>query len=137
MLKKLQWKFARFMYGRYGVDQLYIASGILFIVLQLLQIFVNIPFLNIGSLIFLIWTVYRVFSKNILARQAENQKFLQFTRFIKSKWNLFIRKFKDIGSHRYRKCPECETTLRLPRKRGTHKARCPQCNNLFEVKILV
>lgn len=137
MLEKLKWRFARFMYGRYGVDQLYIASGVLFIVLQLLQIFVNIPFLNIISLIFIIWTVYRVFSKNILARQAENQKFLKFTRFIKSNWNIFIQKFKDIGSHRYRKCPECETTLRLPRKRGTHKARCPKCSNLFEVKILV
>ena len=30
MLNKLKWKFTRFMYGRYGVDQLYKASVLLY-----------------------------------------------------------------------------------------------------------
>jgi len=137
MFNKLKWKFAKFMYGRYGVDQLYIAGGILFIVLQLLQIFINIPFLNILLLAFILWLFYRVFSKNIAARQAENQKFLKFTQFIKSQWKKLVRRIKDITSHRYRTCSECKATLRLPRKRGTHKARCPRCSHLFEVKIWI
>ncbi len=137
MLKNLKWKLARLMYGRYGVDQLYIASGILFIVLQLLQLFVKIPFLNIFLLIFLVWILYRAFSKNILARQAENQKFMKFVHSAKAKWKMSTRRFKDIRSHRYRKCPECNTTLRLPRKTGTHKTRCPRCKHLFEVKIRI
>ena len=137
MFENLKWKFARFMYGRYGVDQLYIASGILFIVLQLLQVFIKIPFLNIFLFIFIAWALYRVFSKDILARQAENQKFLRVIRFVKAKWKMIVRKIKDIDSHRYRKCPECKMTLRLPRKKGTHKARCPRCRHLFEVKIRI
>jgi len=137
MFNKLKWKFAKFMYGRYGVDQLYIAGGILFVVLQILQIFMNIPFLNLLLFIFIGWLFYRVFSKNIAARQAENRKFLKFVHFVKSQWKKLIRRFKDIATHRYRKCPECGTTLRLPRKRGEHKARCPRCSHLFDVKIWI
>jgi len=137
MFNKLKWKFAKFMYGRYGTDHLYIAGGILFIVLQLLQIFINIPLLNLISFIFILWLFYRVFSKNIVARKAENQKFLQFVQFIKSRWKMLVRRAKDINSHRYRQCPRCETILRLPRKRGQHKTRCPKCDHLFEVKVWI
>lgn len=125
------------MNGRYGIDKLYIASVILFLVLQVLQIFIRQPFLNVVTLIMIIWMFYRVFSKDILARQRENQKFLKFKRLVKSKWKMLIRRIKDIDSHRYRQCSECKTTLRLPRKRGTHKARCPKCSHLFEVKIWI
>lgn len=137
MFDKLKWKFAKFMYGRYGFDQLYITGGIIFLVLQLLQIFVHIPFLNIISLTFIGWVFFRVFSKNITARRAENQKFLNAIQFIKAKWKGLSRRLQDIKTHRYRKCPNCKTTLRLPRKRGTHKTRCPRCNHLFEVKIRI
>lgn len=135
MLNKLKWRLTRLMYGRYGVDQLYIASIIFFIVLQILQIFITIRFLNIASWALIIWTFYRAFSKNISARQAENKKYLKFIGFIKSKRNLFIRRIKDIGTHRYRKCSECKTILRLPHKRGKHKVHCPKCSHVSQVRI--
>lgn len=135
MLNKLKWKFIRFMYGRYGVDKLYMASAIFLIALQVLQIFIRNPFLSIITFILIIWMFFRVFSKNISARQRENQFFLKFTGIVKSKWRMFIRRMKDLSSHRYRKCSECKTTLRLLRKRGTHKVRCPKCGHLLNVKI--
>jgi len=137
MLNNLKWKFARFMVGRYGVDQLYIASAILFIVLQVVQLFVRSPFLSVLIFGLVIWTFYRAFSKNIYARRKENQIFLKFTRAVKAKGKLFIRRIRDIGSYRYRKCSACHTTLRLPRKRGQHKVRCPKCGHLLEVKIWI
>lgn len=137
MINNLKWKFAQFMYGRYGADQLYVAGSITYIVLQILHFFIKSPLTNILSLLLFIWIFYRFLSKNIAARRAENQKFLKFTRFIKNKSNIYIRRVQDINSHRYRKCSECETTLRLPRKRGSHKVRCPRCSHLFEVKIWV
>ena len=135
MLNKLKWKFVRFMYGRYGVDKLYMASVILFIALQVLQIFIRNPSLSIITFILIIWTFFRVFSKNISARQRENQIFLKFTGIVKSKWIMFIRRMKDLSSHRYRTGSESKTTLPLPRKRGTHKVRCPKCDHLLDVKI--
>lgn len=137
ILKKLLWKFTAFMYGRNGIDQLYIGSGILIILLAFLQIFVQSTLLNILSLALIIWSLYRFFSKNIRARRAENQKFMQLVTWAQGKLNRPMRRVKDIKTHRYRTCPNCETTLRLPRKRGKHKVRCPRCKELVEVKILI
>lgn len=137
MVKKLLWKFAGFMYGRNGVDQLYLASGVLLFVLLVLQIFIENPILSFLSTVLVIWTFYRFFSRNIPARQAENRTFIKLFGRIKTKWKKFARRMKDISTHRYRTCDQCETTLRLPRKRGTHKARCPRCQHLVEVKILI
>lgn len=137
MVKKLLWKFAGFMYGRNGGDQLYLASGILLFILLVLQLFLESTLWSVFSMALVIWSLYRFFSKNILARQAENQKFMKYFTLAKAKGNKIIRRVKDIQTHRYRQCDHCETTLRLPRRRGTHKARCPRCQNLVEVKILL
>lgn len=137
MINHLKWKFVQFMYGRYGVDQLIIDSTILIIALQLLQIILRSSSLTILTAAIMIWTFYRTFSKNFTARQAENQKHLKISRPIKSKGKLFMRKIKDSRTHRYRQCQNCETILRLPRKRGIHRAHCPQCSNSFEVTIWI
>lgn len=137
MINYLKWKFVQFMYGRYGVDQFFIDSTILIVALQLLQIILRSSYLTILTLAIMIGTFYRTFSKNITARQAENQKYLEISHPIKSKGKLFMRRFKDSRTHRYRQCQKCETILRLPRKRGTHRAHCPKCSNSFEVKIWV
>lgn len=135
MLNKLKWSFYRFMYGRYGVDHLYIAGSILFIAVQFLQIFLRLPLLNLLLLVFLGWLIFRVFSKNISARQTENRKFLEMMSGIKKKWKKFSGRFMDLKTHRFRTCPECEVTLRLPRKRGKHQVRCPKCDHRFKVSI--
>lgn len=137
MFNKLKWKLTRFMVGRYGVDQLYMASAILFIVLQVIQLFIRSFILSVLIFALVFWTFYRAFSKNIYARQKENQVFLKFMRAAKSKGKLSIRRIKDIGSYRYRKCSTCQTTLRLPKRRGKHQVRCPKCGHLFEVKIWI
>lgn len=137
MINQLKWKFIQFMYARYGADQLFIESAVLIIALQLLQIFIRSSYLTLFTLIIMIWTFYRAFSKNIAARQAENQKYLAISRPIKSKGKLLMRRFKDISTHRYRECQKCESILRLPRKQGKHRAHCPKCNHSFEVKIWI
>lgn len=137
MFKKLLWKFAEFMYGRNGVDQLYLASGVFLFILLILQLFMDSLVLSLLSTALIIWTFYRFFSKNRGARQAENRRFLKFMNRIQKKTNQPIRQLKEIKTHRYRKCQSCETTLRLPRKRGKHTVRCPRCNYLNEVRIVV
>lgn len=137
MLKKLLWKFAGFMYGRNGIDQLYLASGILLFAILILQVFIDSVLLSLLSTGLLIWIFYRFFSKNRLARQAENRKFMDFFEQIQRKTKKPMRRVKEIKTHRYRKCHSCKTTLRLPRKRGKHKVRCPRCSQLNEVKIWI
>ena len=75
-LKDLEYKAARFMYGRYGADELsracLIAAGLMLIASVLLKL----PILNLIGLVLLIWTEFRMYSKNIAKRRAELQAYL-------------------------------------------------------------
>ncbi|WP_238883882.1 hypothetical protein [Clostridium sp. YIM B02551] len=129
-------KLIRFMYGRYGTDQLYIALVIASFVLMLINSFIHSNILSIFIWVVLIFTFYRSFSKNIYKRRRENQMFLKLWNPIKAKSSLTFRRLKDFKTHRYRKCPHCKKVLRLPRKTGNHTVNCPVCHNDFKVRIL-
>lgn len=138
-------RIARFLYGRYGADQLY---NFLF-VLQIILLFVGAVFTVFGMIstvftylsfalyvlafVLFIWTIFRCLSRNIAKRQRENMAFLR----IKSK--LFGRKKQarpaDTPTHIFRACPKCRSVLRLPRKEGKHTVKCPRCENRFKIKV--
>lgn len=120
-------RFKNFMYGRYGSDQLNFALIILVVVLSLLN---NLLFVILGShflytLLSLAYTAvvvfafYRIFSRNIVMRQAENQK-----------WLNFLARIKD-RNHRYFRCPHCKQRVRVPRHKGKINIRCPRCGEKF------
>ncbi len=121
----------RFMYGRYGSDQLNMALLITAIALSLLNgifsaIFRGNPVMAIISLILslltyalLFYELFRCFSRSIYKRRRENQRFLNF-------WN----RLRD-RSHRYFRCPQCRQTVRVPKNRGKINIRCPKCGEKF------
>ncbi|MBR4308237.1 MAG: hypothetical protein IKT58_01445 [Oscillospiraceae bacterium] len=119
--------FQRFFRGRYGSDPLNIALIILVMALSLvnnlLYIFIGSPILyRLFGLVYtagLVLIFFRMFSKNIYRRQAENQKFL-------SLWN----RLKD-RNHRYFRCPHCKQCVRVPRHKGKINIRCPRCGEKF------
>lgn len=135
-MNKLKWKFSRFMIGRYGADSLYQATVILVVILQLLHFFTRSSSLNFISLILIIWMLYRVFSKDIVARRQENTFYVGLANKVKKRARIWWRQIKEIRTHRYRQCEQCHTVMRLPRKRGTHTAKCPKCGHVNEVKIM-
>lgn len=119
--------FRRFMYGRYGSDQLNLAMLIAMVVLSLLN---NILFalLNSALLYFLLglavylllfFSFFRMFSRNIERRRAENQK-----------WQSFLTRLRD-RNNRYFRCPQCKQRVRVPRNRGKINIRCPKCGEKF------
>src|SRR5699024_6739219 len=135
MFANFKQKIAEFMRGRYGIDHLYVANLILYFILLIIQRWQMIPYFDFLLFLLIIWTFYRVFSRNISKRQAENQVLLRFVSSIKSKSSLLFRRIKDIGTHRYRSCTNCKTTLRLPRNTDVHTVKCTRCNSRFEVKV--
>lgn len=134
-MDNLKIKLARFMQGRYGGDQLYMASLVSYFVVLAFNFYIGSTL--ISSLLFLlvIWTMFRAFSRNIYQRRIENEKFLKVWLPFKAKLSLTIRKLKDIRTHRYRKCPNCFVVLRLPLKRGENSTKCPRCQTKFKVRI--
>ena len=136
---------ARFMYGRYGSDELYNALFLFEIILLFVSSILSIigrtlpllsvmsVFLYLLSLAILIWAMSRFFSRNIQRRRKENMIWLG----IKSK--LFKKKRPslplDTPTHIFRACPKCRSVLRLPRQVGKHTVRCPRCGNSFGVRV--
>lgn len=124
----------RMMYGRYGSDSLNNALLVLCLAMMLAGQFFAIHLIVLLALALLLLCYFRMFSRNIPARYAENQKFLHvftpFTRKISAK----RAQWKDRKNHRYLKCPNCKMTLRVPRGRGKISVSCPKCKNQFITK---
>jgi len=132
MFRRMRESFQRFMYGRYGTDQLNIvllaAAVLLSLVNSILAaIFVNTtvystiiyPILWTIMVALLVYCTFRTLSKNIYQRQRENKAVLQFWRALTDRNN------------RYFKCPKCKQIVRVPRGRGKISIRCPKCNERF------
>ncbi len=130
---KFRERVARFMAGRYGVDQLSKALLWVYLACVVAAIFFE-PF-YFAALAVLVWMFFRVFSRSIYKRQLENQKYLRFSGKIKGWFSLQKKKLAERKTHRYRTCPHCKATLRLPNKKGKHTVCCPKCKKDFEVRI--
>lgn len=134
-MNKLRTKFIRFMYGRYGVDQLYYALFAVWGVTALINCFVNSVILSILGTALAVWMIWRSLSRNIQKRRAENEKFLVLWKPVKS-WLILQRdRIRDRKTARYRRCSHCRAIVKLPVKKGKHTVVCPRCRERFDVKI--
>ena len=121
-------KFIQFMQGRYGgADKLNTHLMYLLFILVIIELFTGLKPLMILSLFLMFYIYFRMFSKNIYKRYAENQKYVQL---ITKKVNFFKKKRKD-KTHKYYKCPTCKQVVRVPKGRGKIEINCPKCHTKF------
>ena len=108
-------KFIQFMQGRYGgADKLNTHLMYLLFILVIIELFTGSKPLMILSLFLMFYIYFRMFSKNIYKRYAENQKYVQFIAPITKKVNFFKKKRKD-KTHKYYKCPTCKQVSVYPK----------------------
>ncbi len=124
----------KFMYGRYGSDQLNMALLILSIALTVVFWFVPVGLLGYLGFIPIIICFYRMFSKNITKRQQENYVFLKWWYNVKSKFASIKTRIKSMKTHKYYKCPKCKKELRVPKGKGKISITCPNCKEKFTRK---
>lgn len=143
MFYRLRNTIARFMYGRYGLDNLGKFSLVIYLALMIIiNILARSPLniravsiLNILAYIFFFLILFRILSRNIPKRYAENQKYLNIKyKIVRYFSNIKVR-FRERKTHIYKKCPNCKATLRLPRKKGKHVCCCPKCKKDFKVRV--
>lgn len=134
-MNKIKEKFSKFMYGRYGTDKLNMFLVIMLLVFAVGNFSVRNEYFSMVFtsweflLIFLIY--YRMFSKNISKRYAENQKYLS----IENRVRRFFGKSKYMQQQRKEfhiyTCPQCKQKIRIPRRKGKISIRCPKCGSEF------
>ena len=129
----------KFMYGRYGSDQLNIALIILEVVLMIvlrivaaLTGFILIVYLD---LLPILWALFRMLSRNIQKRRIENEKFMRFWSPLQSRMKYSMEKFRMRKAYKYFNCPNCGAHLRVPRQGGKNLAvSCNKCGHHFNKK---
>ncbi len=134
----LRYKLNQFMYGRYityGMDLLTKALLVICIALSVVNLFLGSYIIQFAETLLFIYMFYRLFSKNISKRTAENGKMINLLGKIKGFFKLRKRMHSERQTHIYKKCPHCSVTLRLPRRAGEHNVNCPRCKNDFKVKV--
>ena len=123
----------RFMAGRYGGDQLNLFLMALYLILYVLFLFTRLLAFELLATVLVFVSLFRSLSRNLEARRAENNKFLQFVRPIGRRWNTFRSRAHD-REHRYFKCPNCGQQMRVPRGKGRITVHCRSCGAVFEEK---
>ena len=127
-------KFMRFMQGRNGVDDLSKALNITVLVLLVISIFTGWNVLYIVALALMGYMYFRIFSKNIPKRYAENQKYRNFRYDATIKWNNKKKEWAQRKIYRFYRCPMCRQKVRVPRGRGRICITCPKCRTEFVKK---
>lgn len=123
----------RFMYGRYGNDQLNMVLVLLSLALYLVFVVTSWTFLYAVSFMLMAAALFRCLSRNYDRRRAENGKFLSLVQPV-TRWYRLRRTIRRDKDHCYFKCPNCGQQLRVPRGKGRITVTCRGCGASFEEK---
>lgn len=130
-------KFMRFMQGRNGVDQFARFTMGVALAAIVLTLFTGTrsgigAFLDLFGMAAIVYTYFRIFSKNISKRYQENQKYLQMTDKLRARFQKEKRMMSQRKDYHIYSCPGCGQKIRIPR--GGFKEveiECPKCHTKF------
>ena len=130
--QRLRNALSRFMYGRNGVDQLGVCMIWGAILLDLAGMLIKKSGIVSGIIGFAatalaIWALWRVFSRNLEKRRAENAAFLQKIWWPVKRRFASGRQQRMDREHKYFTCPKCKTVCRVPAGKGKIVITCPKC----------
>lgn len=128
-------KIARFMQGRYGVDQFTNFLVCSALVMLVITMFIKIPVIhflfNILSVIAIVYAYFRMLSRNHSKRFSENERYMKYYNSVK----FFIIREKSHmqqrKTHHIYKCPQCKQSIRVPKGKGRIAITCPKCHTEF------
>ena len=123
-------KIKGFFYGRNGFDNL--AKHVLIASIVIFLIHAYFPYESIARIVLslisyalMIYSYFRILSKNVYKRVQENRKYMGALKMIKTRW-------QQRKTHKFFRCPKCKTWLRLPKGKGKITITCVKCSHKFE-----
>jgi hypothetical protein len=126
--RKLSAGMGRWMAGRYGYDELSAAVSVAALALLALSCVPKLRLLYFPAVLLCLWLLFRCFSRNLAKRQRERAAYLRFTGRIQARREVRRKAWQERKTHRYYRCKQCRTVLRVPRGKGKIKISCPKCH---------
>ena len=137
-------RFNRFMYGRYGNDELNRVLMWTALICAVASVFVFPKLFTFLAYALLVTGIFRCMSRNLEDRYRENSSFMNFKNQMFSK--LGIKKNYTTGSgyqqqagpaqkdktKKIFRCPNCRQKVRVPKGKGTILITCPHCHTEFK-----
>lgn len=128
-------RFARFMAGRNGNDQLNLFLLGVAVVLAVISAFFRSggfgSFLSAAVLALLAYVYFRMLSRNVYKRREENGKFMRFRYDMEGRLRAAKERWVQRKDYKFFSCPSCHTNLRVPRGKGRIKIVCRKCGTSF------
>ena len=124
-------KIMRFMYGRYGMDSLGKCLVIVGLIAMLTAGWTDSLVLVTLSWALIIYAYFRMFSRNIAKRSAENQWYLKKEMKVRGFFQKKKREWKQLKEYHIYRCPNCRQKIRVPRGKGRIAIRCRKCGTEF------
>ncbi len=145
-MNNFRYKLARFFNGRTGPDNLGRVTVWTALIFMILTMITGSNICYLIAMGFLLYSIWRMLSKNYQKRYEENQKFLYKTLGIRQffqkqsfKLRQFISKAKYDRQQRkiyaIFRCPQCKQKLRVPKGRGRIQVTCNKCHTQFIKKV--
>lgn len=125
-------KWNRFMMGRYGADELSRHLTVVELVLLIANMFLKNNILLLLALILLIYTYYRMFSRDYNRRREENLKYLSFRNKVTYRFSQQKSELQQRKTHHIYRCPSCKQKIRVPKGKGKIIVTCPKCRTEFQ-----
>ena len=122
---------SRSMAGRYGTDDLSKCLLTVSLISLVLFLFFRGPFFVIAVAL-LIWSYYRMLSKDFGRRREENARYLELSSGIRKKLRVQKKRFDGRKDFRFFKCPGCGQEVRVPKGKGHIRITCPKCGIQFD-----
>ena len=127
-------KLIRFMTGRNGADNLSRAVSFISIALLVIVLFTDVEVsrvLWVFEVLGVGYVYFRIFSRNVYKRQAENRKYLNMTSGARAYFRGLKERWSQRKDYKFFRCPSCRTLLRVPRGKGKIKLVCRKCGTSF------
>ena len=139
--QRIGYAMARFMYGRNGMDHLNRALLIVYLVLYfagtliagILKSDVLASVINVAVNVLMVVILFRMFSRNLYKRRAENQRWVNWWWRVKSN-NAGAKARHADKDHKYFTCKQCKTICRVPVGKGKIIITCPKCKAQIQAK---
>lgn len=129
-------RFQNFMVGRYGTD----SFSRFLVVLSIISIFISFILGNYGKIFYLIamclliYSYYRMFSRDYESRYKENIKYKDVFYRIVSIFRNQKKIWKQRKLNHIYTCPNCKQKIRIPKGKGNIVVTCPKCKKEFRKK---
>lgn len=108
--------------GRNGLDEYAKYSYATALVVYIVSLLFRSGLLYYLSIGIMFYGVFRIFSKNVTARQNENRKLLEEIDFRK-------QQFEQRKEYKIYRCKGCGRKIRVPKGKGKIEITCPRCGH--------